>query len=353
MKFAQYIGFSIICCLTVSNSISQPLADGIYATIYAEENQFVIELKHKFTPMTVASFVGLAEGRIGNDAFPPGRPFFDGSSFDRVVPGHVLQGGVPASNKASSAGYTLPNEISDSLHHNKIGMLGLANAGPHTGSNIFYITLGDRSYLDGDYTVFGEVICFDTYDIPLNTRIDSVRIIRVGGEAEAYWPDDAMLSSLKAQVTGEVEHLERIKQEEEIKFIRTAYPELITAEEGWQYQIIAKGKGKPVRKQESTKIRFYGTTPAGIAFESKADGTTSWGKDGSQGEYFSYNSTTTINSGFDQAIAEMRPGASYILVLNPEFAYGTAGYYPPQRAGELRFHFSPNTTIIYHIEIAR
>jgi cyclophilin family peptidyl-prolyl cis-trans isomerase len=353
MKFVQYIGFSIICCLAVSNSVGQPLADGIYATIFAEENQFVIELKHELTPMTVASFVGLAEGSISNDAFPPGRPFFDGSSFDRVVPGHVLQGGVPASDKASNTGYTLPNEISDSLHHDKIGMFGLANAGPHTGSNIFYITLGDRSYLDGDYTVFGEVICFDTYDIPLNTTIDSVRIIRVGREAEAYWPDDAMLNSLRAKVISEVEHLEQIKQAEEIKFIRTEYPDLLTSEEGWQYQIIAKGKGKPVRKQEAVKVRYYGVTPQGLAFESKADGTTSWRIDKSEGEYFAYSSGTNINAGFEQAIAEMRPGAKYVLVLSPEFAYGTGGYYPPQRPSEERFHFSPNTTLIYHIEIAR
>ena len=100
--------------------------------------------------MTVANFVGLAEGTIANSAFDPGRPFYDGSVYHRVVPGHVIQTGIPASDRARGPGYTFPNEIHARLSHNHAGALNMANSGPNTNSSQFCIMLGDRSYLDGD-----------------------------------------------------------------------------------------------------------------------------------------------------------------------------------------------------------
>src|SRR4051795_994003 len=87
------------------------LPDGLYARIRTSKGLIVARLEMDLTPVTVANFVGLAEGTISNAAFDPGRPFYDGSVFHRVVPGHVIQGGAPKSERAKGPGYTFPNEI--------------------------------------------------------------------------------------------------------------------------------------------------------------------------------------------------------------------------------------------------
>ena len=138
------------------------MKDGIYADFNTNKGRFTILLDFMKTPMTTANFIGLAEGSISNASYPHGIPFYNGSIWHRVVKGHVIQGGEPsivkdpANSEVNSTGYEIPNEITD-LSHNKAGMIGMANAGPNTNTCQYYITLGDRSYLDGNYTLFGEV----------------------------------------------------------------------------------------------------------------------------------------------------------------------------------------------------
>ena len=133
--------------------------EGLYAEVTTNKGLIVLKLEFEKTPMTVANFVGLAEGTIDNAALPPGRPFFDGTKWHRVVPGHVIQCGIAAGGKAEDPGYEFPNEIVlPELNHGRAGMVDMANGGPHTNGSQWYITLGDRSYLDGDYTVFGSVV---------------------------------------------------------------------------------------------------------------------------------------------------------------------------------------------------
>src|SRR6185295_8481977 len=147
----------ILAALSAASGLAQR-PDGLYAEIRTSKGLIVARLEPELTPMTVANFVGLAEGTIANAAFDPGRPFFDGTVYHRVVPGHVIQTGVPQSDRARGPGYAFPNEIHARLSHNHAGALNMANSGPHTNGAQFCIMLGDRSYLDGNYTVFGEVV---------------------------------------------------------------------------------------------------------------------------------------------------------------------------------------------------
>ena len=119
--------------------------DGLYAELLTNKGLIVLELEYTRTSMTVANFVGLAEGRIKNTAFPDKTPYYNGTEFHRVVPGHVIQAGSPSQGGNGSPGYTFPNEIHPDLGHGIAGMLGMANAGPHTNGSQFYITLGDRA----------------------------------------------------------------------------------------------------------------------------------------------------------------------------------------------------------------
>src|SRR5436853_3780320 len=119
-----------------------PYPDGLYAEVKTNKGLIVLQLEFEKTPMTVANFVGLAEGAIENKSLPLGTPFFDGTVFHRVVPGHVIQAGQ-AKAAVTAPGYTFPNEIDSSLSHGRAGMLGMADGGPHTNAEQLYIQLGD------------------------------------------------------------------------------------------------------------------------------------------------------------------------------------------------------------------
>src|SRR4051812_11128525 len=74
---------------------SAALPDGLYAEFTTPRGVVTCELYFTKTPLTVASFVGLAEGRLGP---APRKPFFNGLTFHRVVPDFVVQGGDPLAN---------------------------------------------------------------------------------------------------------------------------------------------------------------------------------------------------------------------------------------------------------------
>ena len=106
------------------------------------------------TPQTVGNFIKLAnEG------------FYNGTTFHRVIPDFVIQGGDPNTKDddpdndgMGGPGYTFSDEFIPELSHNKEGILSMANSGPDTNGSQFFITLKPLQYLDNRHTVFGEVI---------------------------------------------------------------------------------------------------------------------------------------------------------------------------------------------------
>ncbi|MBI4878110.1 MAG: peptidylprolyl isomerase [Planctomycetes bacterium] len=83
--------------------------------------------------------------------------FYDGLPFHRAVQGFMVQGGCPAGNGHGDPGYRIDLEVSPQARHDRAGMLASANSGPNTDGSQFYITYAPKPYLDGGYTVFGEI----------------------------------------------------------------------------------------------------------------------------------------------------------------------------------------------------
>ncbi len=117
------------------------------ATVTMEKGgEFVIELYPQKAPITVNSFVFLA--REG---------YFNGVTFHRVIKDFMAQTGDPTGTGYGGPGYTFVNEDSD-LTFDKPGVVAMANAGRDTNGSQFFITFGPQERLNGDYTIFGQVI---------------------------------------------------------------------------------------------------------------------------------------------------------------------------------------------------
>src|SRR3989344_5828484 len=132
-------------------------ADGMYAKFETNKGDIYTLLEFKKTPMTVANFVGLAEGTIKNKAKADGIPYYDGLKFHRVIPNFMIQGGCPLGTGTGGPGYQFKDEIVPALQFSKTGLLAMANAGPGTNGSQFFITTAPTPWLNGRHTIFGEV----------------------------------------------------------------------------------------------------------------------------------------------------------------------------------------------------
>ncbi len=176
---------------------STGLPDGLYAEIVTPRGTIVCELTAARTPVTVTSFVGLAEGTLGP---APRRPFFDGLTFHRVVPDFVIQGGDPDGTGKGGPGYTIPDEVQPGLRHDRAGILSMANNGPDTNGCQFFITLRETNRLNYLHTVFGHVVR-GLEVLPQVRQGDTmtVKILRLGAAARAFVADDTTLAARRAQ----------------------------------------------------------------------------------------------------------------------------------------------------------
>ena len=117
------------------------------ARLLTEKGEIVILLYADKAPLTVNSFVFLAR-----------QGWFDGISFHRVIPGFMAQTGDPSGTGQGGPGYLLRNEIDPTLSYDRPGVVGMANSGPDTNGSQFFITYAPVTRLDGDYTIFGQVL---------------------------------------------------------------------------------------------------------------------------------------------------------------------------------------------------
>ena len=119
------------------------------ATIETKKGRLYLELYAADVPMTVNNFVFLAREK-----------YYDGTTFHRVIPDFMAQGGDPTGTGAGSPGYRCDDEIVPALAYDGPGAVGMASRGPGTSSigSQFFITYDALPQLDGSYTIIGRVI---------------------------------------------------------------------------------------------------------------------------------------------------------------------------------------------------
>jgi peptidyl-prolyl cis-trans isomerase A (cyclophilin A) len=112
-------------------------------------------------PKAVANFIALAEGT--KDWTDPvtrtvmhHKPYFDGTTFHRVIPQFMIQGGDPTGTGMGNPGYKFDDEFDPNLNFDKPGKLAMANSGPNTNGSQFFITEVPVPYLNQHYTLFGQ-----------------------------------------------------------------------------------------------------------------------------------------------------------------------------------------------------
>jgi peptidyl-prolyl cis-trans isomerase B (cyclophilin B) len=107
-------------------------------------------------PVTVEFFDDDAPKTVENFRKLAADGFYDGLIFHRVIPDFMIQGGCPEGTGTGGPGYTFEDEFNE--HKIVRGALAMANAGPDTnGSQFFFVTAQEASWLDGKHTVFGQV----------------------------------------------------------------------------------------------------------------------------------------------------------------------------------------------------
>jgi cyclophilin family peptidyl-prolyl cis-trans isomerase len=203
MRSSIFIFFALLAAARGIAASPEPsdspasLPDGLYAKITTPRGIIIARLFDQDAPMTVTNFVGLAEGSLGPN---PGKPFYDGLTFHRVVPGFVIQGGDPLGNGDGDPGYEFPDEFSPKLRHDSIGVLSMANSGPDTNGCQFFITLDAENQLNYLHSVFGKVISgLDVLPQVKQGDKMEVNILRLGAAAKVFHADQAAFNGLIAK----------------------------------------------------------------------------------------------------------------------------------------------------------
>lgn len=357
----------LIGVIACKNNQHTDLPDGLYADIETSKGTITVELEYTKAPVTVASFVSLAEGK--NSFVSPeykGKPFFDGQKFHRVEPDFVIQAGDPSGNGAGGPGYAFKDEITDLLH-DKEGTLSMANSGPGTNGSQFFITHVPTPHLDGRHTVFGYVVGSGmevVNQIAVGDDIVSVKIIRKGEEAKKfdaqktfndYYREEAANQKKQARIDAEkqkeTEAKNQVLMAEKTAYFSRLKTSAAQSTTGLRYKIISGGNGKKPANGTRVMINYAGFFENGMLFDSNIKqqetiyGMFNQQKDAHHGYQpipFTMGTKTGLIPGFIEGLEKMKIGDKALLYIPSNLAYGEDGY-PPV--------IPPNANLVFEIEM--
>ncbi|MBC7695397.1 MAG: peptidylprolyl isomerase [Burkholderiales bacterium] len=308
--------------------------DGMYAKFETSKGDIYCALEFKKTPMTVANFVGLAEGSIKNTAKAEGVPYYDSLKFHRVIPNFMVQGGCPLGTGTGDPGYKFGDEFDETLKHTGPGILSMANAGPGTNGSQFFITHVKTDWLDGKHTVFGHVITGQAVvdSIKGNDVLKHLVILRKGKEAEAF---DApkVFEFEKANVGAKAESKAKAEKEKMDKVLNETYASAKTSPSGLRYIIEKEGEGVAPTATSQVTVHYTGYLLNGTKFDSSVD----------RGQPATFGLNQVIK-GWTEGLQLLKPGGKAKLIIPAELGYGANGY-PPV--------IPPNSWLVFDVELIK
>ncbi len=321
------------------------LDKGLYASIQTTKGEIFLELFPEKAPMTVANFVGLAEGKFKVfDTIKYKEPYYDGIKFHRVISDFMIQGGDPTGTGSGGPGYKFFDEADNGVKHT-VGSLSMANAGPNTNGSQFFITHVATPHLNGKHTVFGKVLeGQDVVDaIAQGDTMIHVKIIRKGLKYKWFYNPSKEFKKAYAPKQKEIEEerlrLEKLKIKDDARLVeakamsQNAYmehflelvqktaPESKQTESGLVYEIHDMGdENKIPQKGDLVSLHYTGTFLFGKEFDSS--------KKRGKPLKFGYKEMSLIK-GFDEGIGLIGEGGKITLYIPYFLAYGKNGR-PPQ-----------------------
>ena len=343
------------------------LGDGLFADIETTQGNIIVKLNYKETPVTVANFVTLAEGKnTFVKAEYKGKPFYNGTIFHRVIKDFMIQGGDPTGTGMGEPGYRFEDEIVPTLKHDKKGILSMANAGPATNGSQFFITQVPTPHLDGRHTVFGETVKgLEVIDAIANTKtvmndkpekdikINKITIIANGKDAKNFNAVKVFEDYFK-----EINKREREKEAKTkaaaakfLEEVKVQEPQAKALPSGVKIFKLVDGKGKHPNHTHQVMVNYAGYLKNGTLFDSNVkEIEEAYGKYDSlreqQGGYqafpMPYNTSAQLIPGFRDALLTMKVGDKIRVFIPAALGYGERG------AGDV---IPPNSDLIFDIEI--
>ena len=323
------------------------LEKGMYAKFTTTKGDIYIQLEFEKVPMTVANFVGLAEGDfVVDDTIEYTEPFYNGLKFHRVIADFMIQGGDPLGTGSGGPQHRFQDEFDESLKHEGPGILSMANSGPNTNGSQFFITHKDTPWLDGKHSVFGHVIHGQDVvnAIEQGDEMTEVKIIRKGKTAKK-WDATEEFKTVR-------DSLMKIEKEKQAQYEMI---QAMSTEEYSNYMYQEVLKNDPNAKQSNSGL-VYSIENAGEDIK-PTDGTTltvhyrgTFRKDGRQFDAsydrgqpmtFKYKVQRMI-PGFEEGLSMLGKGGKARLIIPYFAAYGEKG-----RPGAI----PPYSDLVFDIEI--
>ena len=312
--------------MTMTTKKKKKMKEGLYADIVTSKGNILLSLEFEKCPMTVANFVGLAEGKIPNKEKDEGIPYYNGLKFHRVIDNFMIQGGCPIGTGSGGPGYNFPDEFHPDLKHSEPGVLSMANAGPGTNGSQFFITHVATDWLDNKHTVFGKVI--EGMDVVNNIAQDDllemINIKRIGDNAEAFDAPTLFANELANFETKQKE-IEKNAAETLIKQIEKKYPNYRSTESGLIIANEIEGSGVKAESGKKVSVHYTGKLMDGTVFDSSLE----------RGDPIEFNlGAGMVIKGWDEGISELKVGGKATFIIPSHLGYGDRGYPPviPEKA---------------------
>ncbi len=341
--------------MNVDKETYEGLKDGLYANFQTSKGNMIVKFEDKKAPVTVANFVGLAEGKIENKAKAKGVPYYDGTIFHRVIKDFMIQGGDPKGTGMGDPGYKFDDEKND-LQHSGKGILSMANSGPNTNGSQFFITEVATPWLDGRHTIFGEVVNGkEVIDSIANVEkgpqdkpktdivLEKVSVFTKGDEYKNY-DAAAIFNEGKGKIqennkaaTAKIEADKKKKAEEfaanQQKLVDDLKAGMQVTPSGLYYKITKTTDGIAPQRGDEVAVHYAGKLVDGTEFDSS----------------FKRNQPIDIPigvgqviKGWDEGIMLLKEGETATLLIPSDLGYGSAG------AGGV---IPPNAWLIFDVEL--